>query len=222
VAVLPGNPFESRAFSLGFGTGASVRWIGEFNYAVSVANPNKEVALNAVKQAMDEVLSRVEKRRALNPDYGRATVTATPHATPTGAEAIVSIEGLSWDAESRKQTTRQIEELEKAIGDRETLRKVLLQGALIKPDAPSGEVEQILRETLSSLRTAQIKSSQLLVTVTSGDQALLFRLLTAVPKQQVSLVRKIPYEDLDFVPADMRADWYIFNCCRSERIEPPK
>jgi hypothetical protein len=39
-------------------------------------------------------------------------------------------------------------------------------------------------------------------------------LVANAEKQEVAMSDRIPAADLDFVPAGMRRDWYILNCCQ--------
>ena len=239
LAVLPGNPFDSRVYSLQraaltpqfiagvlrVNTLSNSAWARAFiNYRaeslieVGLLEKDATKAVAVVKAIMDALIQEVEIRRSDDPEYGAmriqmpptpVTLNGQPHAV-----GVLAMDGLQWSKADRQKTSSQVNALIAAISDTEMLRTAVRQGPsgdFMSPDRINAAAAQIRRSLWFGYRN----DSWIQVTLTAPDRNFLRRLLDLIPTEKADLTGKLLVRDIDFVPIAMRNNWYMFNCCRT-------
>ena len=230
IAVLPGNPFDSRLYSLQrnvltqtfvsrllrehsitapASAGPLVHYQPESSFEVTFENADAQKAVAVVKATMDALMQEMEKRRSLDSTYGSARIQSparfdTSEGRPR-AEGVIVMDGVRWSQAEKRETEAQYAAVIGALSDIETLRTVAKQG--------SSDVD--VKQVRSSISFRRMNDSWIEVTLAAPDPNFLQRLLDTVPKGRVDLTGRTPLADLDFVPKYMRNGWYIFNCCQT-------
>jgi hypothetical protein len=215
VAVLPGNPLDSRLYSLqrNVPTRAMVSYRPDSSFGVRFYDTDATKAVAVVKSTMDTLIHEMESRRAADPGYGsiRIQTPATPITSNQrpGAEGVLIMDGVRWGDPEKQKTSAQVSALMSALSNLQTLRAVAKQGSL------SGDPDAVARQIRSSISFRQSNDSWIQVSLASPDPTFLRRLLDYIPKEKVDLSGSLPLADIDFVPTHMRNRWYIFNCCQT-------
>jgi hypothetical protein len=88
---------------------------------------------------------------------------------------------------------------------------------LLNRGTAADEFRILMNEVRASLTHRLHDDSRMSVKMVTSDirrVAVLGLLVANAEKQEVAMSDRIPAADLDFVPAGMRRDWYILNCCQ--------
>jgi hypothetical protein len=237
VAVLPGNPFDSRLYSLQWGvlnrlffselshdylitvsasTGPFVKYRPEASFEVAFEDSDSRKAEAVVKAIMDVVTQEMKDRLAADPSYGGVHVESPVRALKnsnghTRASGVLTMDGPRWGDAEKRETKMRISALIATLSDLETLRAVASQG-LSRGSRPDG-LNEVARTIQSSIRFRNMNDSWIEVTLNASNPTFLARLLDYIPKEKIALSGRLSPADLDFVPSDMRNNWYVVNCC---------
>jgi hypothetical protein len=223
LAVLPGNPYDSRLYSLeraiftasfnaalkescGFHVNAALRFVHDRSFEIAVQDPNPQKASLAVRQVLAAFIKEIEKRRSVDTTYGTARAEPVELAA-NGARALIRMDGPKWGARERQKTQAQLATLEVALANPDTIRRVTRQisGGI--------DAEAIAEQIRRSLVIAGVSDSRLAISFVAPDASYMRSLLDAIPRKEAEWPRRLSLLDFDFVPAPMRTNWYVFNCC---------
>jgi hypothetical protein len=234
IAVLPGNPFDSRLYSMQRNvltrefisrltneysidaaalSGLSIKYQPESSFVVSFADDDMQTATAVVKTTMNALVREMESRSAADRNYGNMHIKSPVIFDATDgrprAEGVLVMDGIRWGQAEKRETDARITALMGVLSDLETLRIVVRQwSSRTDTDAVAGRVR-------SSISFRRLNDSWVEVTLLAPDVAFLQRLLDYAPKEKIGLEGRLPLADIDFVPRNMRNDWYIFNCCQT-------
>jgi hypothetical protein len=241
VAILPGNPFQTRLYSLQrvvltqqFFAGItaaqrvseperwlSLEWREPSDIVVRYVDKDAQKAGAIVKATVEALLREIARRRAASPAYGSGRVVTPAHpvaySRQAAAEGVIRVDGMSWNEAARKEAQRQLADLPKRILDPLNLREAVTMAGLITRQSRPEDWTRVPAEVRSSISFSPINDSWVRVRMVTSDirrVALLGLLLSNAEKREVALTDRIPEPDLDFVRPQIRRDWYIFNCCQ--------
>jgi hypothetical protein len=240
IAILPGNPYQTRLYSLKRAAfspeffrrmatdlhgsepqkALSAEWRAPADFVVRYFDKDPEVAAGVVNAAMRALVEEIDRRRAADPRYGSGRVQVpAKRISPESrvAEGVVRVEGLSWTETDRKQAEAQLAATWKRISDSANVRLALSMAGLLNRGTAADEFRILMNEVRASLTHRLHDDSRMSVKMVTSDirrVAVLGLLVANAEKQEVAMSDRIPAADLDFVPAGMRRDWYILNCCQ--------